>query len=459
MIYKVKNISFGGVMLLTKLMKFILVLAFIVLALLSLEKIFYINDFVLLGLFLLILFLELIINPRRTFVNILVVITIVLNIFGVFAIEHATTSYYLYEIEQWISHEGSLPLLFLYQYSFLIGIFLIIKEKSIDKLYIGSINYKKVFLILLVSLLVLTYVVILKYKPAPMLGVDRFAYDKDVLGIFGQITNILFYFSLGLGILFFKEKKKLYLCLLFLVLFAFLLKGHKFWNLVEILFLFFIPFSIYIFRKKVLKLIFIIGSGLAVFIIAAISINVYYFPSFEPMDYARQRLSQEGQLWWSTYKNYSDELRLDEITKEFNTYLNYNDVNQYDVGMYKVMQLNTTPERFEWKLAKLSRFTYSTPALIFYHFGSYLGMVAMFMLGVISGLWLKLVFASIMMGDLLLSIISSRFFYILRKGVKDGDLYKFFSLEFVVLICVVLGLYFFYNFKEDLANKVNAVSK
>ncbi|OOF86362.1 DUF6418 domain-containing protein [Rodentibacter ratti] len=436
---------------LTKLMKFILALTFIILSLLSLEKIFYINDFVLFGLFLLILFMELIVNTKRTFVNVLVVITIILNILGVFAIEYSTTTYYLYEIEQWISYEGSLPLLFLYQYSFLMGTFLIIKERAINELFIGPINYKKIFIFLLVSLLILTYGIILKHKPAPLLGVDRFAYDKDILGIWGQITNILFYFSLGLGVLFFKEKKKIYLYLLFLVLFAFLLKGHKFWNLVEILFLFFIPFSISIIRKKVLKLIFVISLGLAAFIIAAISINVYYFPSFEPIDYARQRLSQEGQLWWSTYKNYSDELRLDEISKEFNIYLNYNDLNQYDVGMYKVMQLNTTPERFEWKLAKLSRFTYSTPALIFYHFGSYIGIVMMFILGIISGLWLKLVFTSIMMGDLLLSIISSRFFYILRKGVKDGDIYKFFSLEFVILICIALGLYCFYKSKEDLA--------
>lgn len=441
-------------MLLTKLIKSVLIVFFVILNIFSLEKIFIINDFILFGLFLFILFLELVINPKRTFVNVLVIVTILLNVLGVFAIEHTTTNYYLYEIEQWISNEGSLPLLFLFQYSFLMGVFFIIKEKKINRINIGDINYKKSFLIFLIFLLILTYIIILKHKPAPVLSVDRFAYDKDILGIWGQITNILFYFSLGLGMLYFKENKKSYVFLLILILFAFLLKGHKFWNLVEILFLFFIPFSISIIRRKVLRFLFVISSGLIMFVVAAISINVYYFPSFEPIDYARQRLSQEGQLWWSTYKNYPDKLRYDEITKEVTIYLNYNELNQYDAGMYKIMQLNTTPERFEWKLAKLSRFTYSTPALIFYHFGSYIGIAIMFILGVVSGLWIKLVFTSIIMGDLLLSIFFSRFFYILRKGVKDGDLYKFFSLEFFALLCIVLGLYFFYKAKESLRHQL-----
>lgn len=286
---------------------------------------------------------------------------------------------------------------------------------------------------------------IIIHKPAPLLGVDRFSYDKEILGKFGQITNILFYFSLGLGILYLKEKKRVYLYLLVLIELAFLLKGHKFWNLVEILFLFFLPFVTYVVRDKVIRLMFLGGGGLSAIIFSAININVYYFPSFEPFDYSRQRLSQEGQLWWSTYKNYSEKFRAEELKEELHIYLNYNEINQYDVGMYKVMQLNTTPERFGWKLERLSRYTYSTPALVYYYFGKYLGIFMMFFLGILSGLWLKLVMYSINTGELFTALITARFFYILRKGVKDGDIYKFFSLEFVFLVICTVIAYIVYS--------------
>lgn len=422
------------------LLKFILTILFVSLSLLSIEYIYEANELFLFGVFLTILFLDLIINPKRNFINSLVLLTIVLNILGVFAIEHSETSYYLYEIEQYISYEHSIPLLLMYQWAFLSGINFIVKEKKLEQVKIREINYKFFFLSALVAFLLLTYALIIIHKPAPLLGVDRFAYDKEILGKFGQITNILFYFSLGLGILYLKEKKRVYLYLLVLIELAFLLKGHKFWNLVEILFLFFLPFVTYVVRDKVIRLMFLGIVGLSAIIFSAININVYYFPSFEPLDYSRQRLSQEGQLWWSTYKNYSEKFRPEELKEELNIYLNYNEINQYDVGMYKVMQLNTTPERFEWKLERLSRYTYSTPALVYYYFGKYLGILIMFFLGILSGLWLKLVMYSINTGELFTAIITARFFYILRKGVKDGDIYKFFSLEFVFwVICTVIA--------------------
>lgn len=427
------------------LLKFILTVSFVSLSLLSIEHIYDANEPFLFGLFLIILFLDLVINPKRNFVNSLVLLTIVLNILGVFAIEHSETSYYLYEIEQYISYEHSIPLLLMYQWAFLFGINFLVKEKKLEQVKVKEINYKFFFLSALYALLLLTYAVIFIHKPAPLLGVDRFAYDKEILGKFGQITNILFYFSLGLGILYHKEKKRLYVYLLVLIELAFLLKGHKFWNLVEILFLFFLPFVTYIFRDKVVRLMFLGVAGLSLIIFSAININVYYFPSFEPLDYSRQRLSQEGQLWWSTYKNYPAEFRQEELKKELNIYLNYNEMNQYDVGMYKVMQLNTTPERFEWKLERLSRYTYSTPALVYYYFGKYLGILVMFLFGMLSGLWLKLVMYSIYTGELFTSLIAARFFYILRKGVKDGDIYKFFSIEFAFLVICSFIAYIIYK--------------
>lgn len=437
------------------LLKFILTISFVSLSLLSIEHIYEANEPFLFGLFIVILFLDLIINPKRSFVNSLVLLTILLNILGVFAIEHSETSYYLYEIEQYISYEHSIPLLLMYQWAFLSGINFLVKERKLEQVKVKEINYKFFFLSALTALLLLTYALIIIYKPAPLLGVDRFAYDKEILGKFGQITNILFYFSLGLGILYQKEKKRVYVYLLLLVELAFLLKGHKFWNLVEILFLFFLPFVNYIVRDKVVRLMFLGVAGLSLIIFSAININVYYFPSFEPLDYSRQRLSQEGQLWWSTYKNYYPDFRKEELKQELNIYLNYNELNQYDVGMYKVMQLNTTPERFEWKLEKLSRYTYSTPALVYYYFGKYLGIFMMFILGILSGLWLKLVMYSICTGELFTALISARFFYILRKGVKDGDIYKFFSMEFVFLVACMIIAYVIFCQMKTIKNKVS----
>lgn len=438
-----------------RLVKLIFIIVFLGLCISTVGDIYSFNDFLLFVIFLLILFLDVIINPKRNFINALVLLAVFLNILGVFAIEHSESSYYLYEVEQWITPEGSIPLLLLYQFFFLQGVFIFLQEKDIGSWVIGKVQFKTIFLISLCGLLMLTFGLIAKYSPAPILRVDRFVYDKEILGKFGQITNILFYYSLGLGILYFKEKKKKYLILFFLVELAFLLKGHKFWNLIEVLFLFMIPYASRILRRKVISLIILIGSVMSLFIVSAISINVYYFPSFDPVDYARQRLSQEGQLWWSTYKGNKDNVRLDELKTELEIYTKLDEYNQYDVGMYKVMQLNTTPERFEWKINKLSRYVYSTPPLIYYYLGSILGIIAMFILGLTFSWWGRLVIYTMNKGDLILSLIIARFFYIFRKAAKDGDIYKFFSLEFAVLICLVLGLYIFYKFKENLANKMN----
>ncbi|AAU37267.1 DUF6418 domain-containing protein [[Mannheimia] succiniciproducens] len=441
-----------------RFLKFLLIIIFLGLCIVTIDNIFIVSDFVLFGIFLFLLFLEVIINPKRNFINSLVLLAVFLNILGVFAIEHSEGSYYLYEVEQWITEEGSIPLLLIYQFFFLQGVFLFVQERKIENWNITNIHFKSFFILSLTFLLLLTFGLIAKYSPAPVLRVDRFVYDKEILGKFGQITNILFYYSLGLGILYFKEKKKIYLFLLFFIELAFLLKGHKFWNLIEILFLFLIPYTSNIIRAKVISLILAVGSVMTLFIVAAISINVYYFPSFDPVDYARQRLSQEGQLWWSTYKGYEPKLRTDELYAELKNYTNLDEYNQYDIGMYKVMRLNTTPERFEWKLDKLSRYVYSTPPLLYYYLGAGLGILGMFLLGMAFSFWGNLLIYTINRGDLFLSLIVSRFFYIFRKAAKDGDIYKFFSIEFMLLILISLSFYIFYKYKDDLYKRKSLIA-
>ena len=402
----------------------------------------YTIDFLLLVLFVITILFDLYLQPKKLFLNLLIYLTIFLNIFGVFTIEYSIDSYYLYEIEQWTGYSGSIPLLLLVQFAFIQGINFVLNENKIPNNFGKKISYKHIFLLLLGFLLLFTYSLIIIHKPAPVLGVDRFVYDKEILGSFGRVTNLLFYFSLGLGILYFKEKKKLYLILLFFIEIAFFLKGHKFWNFVQILFLFFIPYVMYINKEKILKTFLSFTFLIFIFIFGAIKINLYYFPSFEPLDYVKQRLSQEGQLWWSTYTNYPDNLRLDEAASEFNTYFHLNEENKYDIGMYKAMYLNTTPERFEWKIAKLSRYVYSTPALLYYYFGSIGVIFILWIFGMLWGLWLQLVLYVVSHGNLLASILVGRLFYILRKVVKDGDFYKFFSIEFL-LILVALGVLLF----------------
>lgn len=436
-----------------KILRVFTIILFLSLCVMSIEGLWEINDFLLLGLFVFWLLLDVVTYPKRNFLNSIIFITILFNVLGVFAIEHSESSYYLYEIEQWISYTGSIPVLFLFQSFFLLGIYLFIGENKIINFSVKNIQYKSIFLLLLYCLLIATYLLIIVHKPAPVLSVDRFVYDKEILGRFGQLTNVLFYFSFGLGILFFKEKNKLYLFLLFSIQLAFLLKGHKFWNLIEIFFLFFIPYVSYISRKKVIKVFFLLLIFLFILILTAININIYYFPSFEPMDYARQRLSQEGQLWWSTFLNYENVVRLSELIDEFKIYFSLNEYNQYDIGMYKVMQLNTTEERFEWKLERLSRFTYSTPALIYYYLGGYLGMFFMFICGVISGIWLRIVIYCMVYGDLVMSLLLARLFYILRKAVKDGDFYKFFSTEFILIFVTMFLLCFIHNRNSFFKNK------
>ncbi len=398
-------------------------------------------DYFLLSIFIFILLLDIYLTPKKSYLNLLIYLTIALNIIGVFIIEHDPHPFYLYEVEQWTGYAGSIPYLLLVQFFFVQGINFALNERKLPYYFDTRVIFKYSFLFLLSILLTFTYLQIFIHKPAPILGVDRFVYDKLILGPYGRITNLLFYFSLGLGILFFKEKKKLYLLLLALIELAFFLKGHKFWNFVQILFLFTIPYVAYINNKKILRTL----VGFSVFVIVAIfiavKINLYYFPSFQPYEYVKQRAAQEGQLWWSTYKNYPERLRFDEALDEFNKYFHLNYNNQYEIGMYKMMYLNTTPKRFEWKISKLSRYVYSTPALLYYYFGIIGALILLMLFGIIWGLWLRFVIFTIIQGNLLQSILLSRLFYIFRKAFKDGDIYKLFSVEFLVIIIFIAIIY------------------
>ena len=115
--------------------------------------------------------------------------------------------------------------------------------------------------------------------------------------------------------------------------------------------------------------------------------------------------------------------------------------NFYDIGMYKVMQLTTPDDLFNSKIERGSRYVRATQPLLLYYFNDYIMVFFMFIIGCISGLLAKGMMFAVRSGSLPLTIVFSRFFYIFLKAFKDGDLYKIFSLEMLLLLFIVIVFY------------------
>lgn len=379
-------------------------------------------------------------STRSFFLNIHSYLFGFIFLLGVFAIEYSS-GFYMYEIDEFSGWANTFFGALACVYAYLRGVCVALSFKAPVEQVRGGRIYGFYFVV--VSYLLLSFAVIFYFKPALVLQVDRFFYDKSVLGFWGNVTNLGYYFCLGLGIAFFCARSKFAFLLFVLVMFVFLLKGHKFGNLIDAVFLFVLPYfcvaAVSVLRKK----FFVIFSGIGFFLFVAVGINLYLFPSFSPEEYLKTRLSQEGQLWWGVARNEEyRQLHLEEWGGEFATYFSDElmEENFYNIGMYKVMRLTAPHGVVEKKIENFSRYARSTQALLLYYFNLFFVFVFMALFGGVWGWLLRRMYLSVVNFRLVESILLCRLFYIFMKAFKDGDLYKIFSLEMLVIIVLLMIL-------------------
>ena len=105
--------------------------------------------------------------------------------------------------------------------------------------------------------------------------------------------------------------------------------------------------------KKIRKIFFKLTATSIILLIILVAHITLTYGSAEVSNYLPQRIAQQGQLWWATYKqdknNYA---HIDELDDEFQTYFQFSDINEkkYNHAIYKIMRFVTPDEIFQQKI-------------------------------------------------------------------------------------------------------------
>lgn len=392
------------------------------------------NDFAM-GIFCLFLLNQYIINSKEMVISLTYLFTICIAIVSAFYIEFKQ-GVFLYEISEYSGFENIFIKYLFIQYFSVRILLLFIKNtnKNINK----KLKLKYLFLFLFFIILVVTYIIILKNGSSFLYGMDRFTYEREILGnTISKFTNLLMYFALGLGLLYFNTKNKVYILLFLLDLITFILKGHKFGNLFYMTLLFLIPSVFYnpssgkyLLKRFILLIIFFVSLALLIN-------NIYSKNSkLNPIIYLESRLMQQNQLWWAVVKNDNfSSIHLNNIKNEFQ-YSFYKEKSlKYNIGIYKVMELTTPRKILRAKILSHSRYTEGLYPLLYYYFNYYILLIVALVISLLIVIIYRFVILSITSGNLFLTIISTRLVYILQTFLT-GDIFKIFSIEILIEIFI-----------------------
>ncbi|MED0717293.1 DUF6418 domain-containing protein [Aeribacillus composti] len=385
-----------------------------------------------------------------------IIFYITTNIIGVFLIE--TNNLFLTELMTFSHNNNSLLLLTIAHVLFIETIRFLHNTKQ-DKI-VNSVNSKisffrfeitklKLVEIFLFIIFVIFLVLFLRVidKPFFLVKLDRFLYKENYLPfLVDKITNSALYLTPLISMYFFYTKKKKALLLLSLIVLYLFWIGHKFSFFIVIFYIISLPFICYGSNKtinKIFKSSVVIVFALLI-VVSIQSIIVYQRDFSENSLYLKQRLAQQGQLWWATYGLMKEqEGRLNEIKDELKTYykLNVDSNDLLNSGMYKIMQLTTPHDVFIRKIEdKNSRYAYSTQASIYYYFKG----VGVIIFSIISGVFYFYInrglVSNLISFNIIPSILYARLMFISHVVVMQSDFNKLFSIEVIVIVYILLIL-------------------
>ena len=378
------------------------------------------------------------------------------NIFGVYIIEESKL--YLTELNVESAYAGSLPLL-VTAWSLFLLILLILdmlfpvntKCNNMEfrivfkRFHINCFALLQYFMLLLIALLWLH----LLQNPYFLEHMDRFAYRlKYVTGDYERIFTWCIYCVPMVCYMAIKEHSKI--AILDLVLYGALLfwTGEKFGGFFNIVINLGLIFSIYgegYSSEKVRK---ILVKFLLAFIVLLSIVFIHRGMNYKSnttgeIAYFKQRIAQQGQLWWRTY--YLDknrDMRLDELDSETDTFFEANELNKkaYNHAIYKIMRF-TTPMNIFWaKIDSGSRYSTSTFASFYYYFKE-MGVVFYSIIGaIIIWLFYRMFIYSIKNAYLIETLISARLLVVCYAFFSQSEFNYLFSVKTIIYIVAFCAL-------------------
>lgn len=310
-----------------------------------------------------------------------------LAIIGTYIIE--SSDIWLGELRKYSYHVGAFPLISAYYLLFLFSLELFNehysrKKKRGGRIVVISGHANWITSVLdIAEYLVFLVTVIMTARLFPHFAIleklDRFGYRaRYIHGIWERIANYYIYFIPFLLINWDRHKHRLItiLTLSMYVLYLFM-QGEKFGNY-SVLLLFCMMYAVsYVHinqeTKKTWKRMIRVVVGVIIASFGVVMLQYTLFPSStSALEHLKERLAQQGQLWWSIYSIQRGESpKIEEISDELEVYdtENKNGSEPY-YGIYKVMYLSAPRSVVTSKISTGSTYTESTAASLYYYFGA-----------------------------------------------------------------------------------------
>lgn len=380
---------------------------------------------------------------------------------GVFICENVK-NLYLYEIDSFSSHKGSIPLLTIF--FTICAITLFYHDKSIAKykktsIYFGKNNFNLVVskyvksIIFLIGLFL--FIKAFPY-PSSRYNIGKQVYAKIVLKEFSLLPIIVQFICPLLLIPFLKNTEltvKRIIKEIIIPLTPFLLycvwSGNKFGVFFRLFSIYAIPISgIYMHSKKrkliIIKTIFMMSILLLSFLI------IYYISTGVTDIYTAlfERAAQQGQLWWKIFGMYENKgSMMSELMDEIKPIFSGKD--DYYHGIYKVMYLTTPANIVNAKLSYGT--TYSTIGieLVYYYFRDIGVIISAIVFPIMYSILTNLYVKTMLEGKLLETIIycrlSEEVFSAFSAGLLSNTIL---SIDSIFLLFVLIISNFIYKFFE-----------
>ena len=376
------------------------------------------------------------------------------NVLGVYIIEQSKL--YLTELNVDSSYAGSLPLLVTAWSIFLIVLLILdmlfpVNPKCNDIEFglmfkdfrINCFALLQYFMLLLVTLLWFH----LWQNPFYLEHMDRFAYQlKYVTGGYKRIFAWCLYCVPVICYMAIKEHSKI--AVLDLVLYVALLfwTSEKFGGFFNIALNIGLIYSIYGEGYSSEGVRNILVKFMIVFVVLLSIVFIHRGLNYKSsitgeLAYFKQRIAQQGQLWWRTYNiDKNNDMRFYELDSEINTFFETNDLNEksYNHAIYKIMRFTTPLDMFWRKIDSGSRYSTSTFASFYYYFKE-IGVIAYSIIGaIIFWIFHRMFIYSIKNSYFIETLISARLLTVCYVFFSQSEFNYLFSIRTFVYVIAFL---------------------
>lgn len=295
---------------------------------------------------------------------------------------------------------------------------------------------------IVILLEVVTVIELIRKGSNIQLSLSRFQYARTVMSPFANIVKANLILCLPVFHLSRGKLKKLQLAL-YLVLYGAILylSGEKFGPYLRLFCLMIVVFPNFleVIRKYSLVLILVAFALIGIVYLQYSQLLGYTYQEF--VDYLLNRLSQQGQVWWSIYTQHSGNLlRMRDFSHELSTGLMGQSATDWPyAGQWKMMYEAAGGVLYvQNRIREAVPYTSTTMASVFYYFGM-LGLVIVYpVLGILYSYVVSNILPNARNRNLLSAILAIKIFIMVDSLMTASNIQDCLSIKGLFVICLFL---------------------